>query len=146
MEALYPYFLIVHLVCAIIFLGFIFTDVVLFPVVRKQLDSNISEKIFKLISSRAIKIMPLCLVLLVISGGAMLSSYVNSKVGFFDTTTQQLLMIKVILALAIVVMVVVSLSYKIRNKPNPLAKIIHPLALCLGFVIVILAKLAFYMG
>lgn len=144
MAALYPYFLIVHLICAIIFLGFIFTDVVLFSAVRKKLGDEMADKMFGAISSRGVKIMPLCLLLLVITGGGMLSIYVNSSVGYFETSQQQFLMFKVLLALLIVAMVITSLSCKFLGKRNPIGKIIHPVALILGFGIVLCAKLAFY--
>ena len=52
MEALYPYFLLVHLVCAIIFLGFIFTDVVLLTPIRKVLGDEFANKMFSIICKR----------------------------------------------------------------------------------------------
>lgn len=145
MDAIYPYMLTLHLLCAIIFLGFIFTDVVLLSPLRKLLGDEMADKIFNIISSRGIKIMPFCLLLLVLSGGAMISRYVGGMQGFFDTPLQILLMIKVALALCIVCMVVVSLSCKFLGLKNPLAKNIHKIALILGFFIVVLAKMAFYM-
>ena len=89
--------------------------------------------------------MPLCLLLLVLSGGAMISRYIGSEAGYFSTSLQQFLVIKVFLALLIVLAVITSLTFHhILKKPNPLAKIIHPLALVLGLFIVVLAKFAFY--
>ncbi|CCF81104.1 hypothetical protein HBZS_115530 [Helicobacter bizzozeronii CCUG 35545] len=35
MQALYPYLLISHLLCAIIFIGYLFFDVVIFPSIKK---------------------------------------------------------------------------------------------------------------
>lgn len=35
MQTLYPFFLTTHLLCAIVFLGFIFTDVVLLGILRR---------------------------------------------------------------------------------------------------------------
>ena len=144
MESLYPYFLIIHILCAIIFLGYIFTDVVLLSLIRKKLGEEIADKIFSIIGSRARKIMPLCLALLILSGGVMISRYINSEVGFFDTTLQQFLFIKMILAFVILVAVVISLSCYYFGLKNPLAKIIHILTLILGLFIVLLAKMAFY--
>lgn len=103
MEATYPYILALHLLCAIIFLGFIFTDVVLLSLLSKALGEELVDKIFSLISKRGVKIMPICLFLL--SGGAMISRYVGTTQGFFDKPLQVLLMIKVVLALCIVCMV-----------------------------------------
>lgn len=145
MEAMYPYFLVVHILCAIIFLGYIFSDVVLLTPIRKAVGDEVADKVFSVISKRGTKIMPICVLLLVLSGGAMMSRWLNFDMGFFNTKLQILLSIKIILALAIVAMVVTSLSFKfIIKKRNPLAKIIHPIALILGFFIVVLAKLAFY--
>ncbi len=143
MSALYPYFLVVHLLCAIIFLGFIFTDVVLLSLVRKKLGDEIANRVFAAMSARS-KMMPLSLLLLVITGGAMFGFYFNADVGYFATNLQRLLLLKVALACVIVIMVIVSLSCKFLHKPNPVGKIIHPVALCLGFLIVVLAKFAFY--
>lgn len=88
--------------------------------------------------------MPLCLLILILSGGAMISSYIGTEKGFFETKLQIILMIKAILALIILIMVCVSLGCKVLGVRNPLASIIHPLALILGFCIVVLAKVAFY--
>ena len=96
------------------------------------------------ISTRS-KFMPLCFLILLLSGGAMLSRYINSEVGYFETQLQQFLMIKTILALGIGVMIAISLTFfYVLKKPSPFRKIIHPVALGIGILIVILAKLAFY--
>lgn len=145
MEAMYPYLLIVHICCAIIFLGYIFTDVVLLEPLKKVLDSNIADKVFATIMKRGVKIMPLCVLLLVLSGGAMISRYIGGSQGFFDTPLQILLVIKMGFALLILAMVITSLSCKFLGLKNHLAKVIHPVVLLLGLIIVILTKLAFYL-
>lgn len=71
MESFYPYFLIVHLMCAIIFLGYIFCDVIFLNLVRKKLDNETANNVSSIISARS-KFMPLCFVVLLVSGGAML--------------------------------------------------------------------------
>ena len=146
MDMLYPYFLTIHLICAIIFLGFIFVDVVLLTPIRKILGDEFANQMWSVISKRGGKIMPFCLLVLVLSGGAMISRYIGSEIGYWNTTLQQLLVIKAFLALLIFFAVLVSLTfYYLLKKSNPLAKIIHPLALILGLFIVILAKFAFYL-
>ncbi len=145
METLYPIFLTIHLICAIIFLGYIFTDVILLTPLYKVLDHPTANKVFSTISKRGIKIMPLCLLLLILSGGAMVSRYIGSAHGFFTSNLQILLMLKIFFAACIFLMVIISLSCKFLKLKNPLAKLIHPIALILGFLIVILAKLAFYL-
>lgn len=147
MESLYAVFLVIHTICAIIFLGFIFCDVVLLTPIRKVLGDEIADKVWSVILKRGTKIMPFCVLMLVISGGAMMVRWLGFEKGFFTTNLQTLLSIKIILALMIVAMVVVSLSFKyiFTKYKNPLADIIHPAALFLGFFIVVLAKIAFYM-
>ena len=44
MEVVYPVLLIIHLFCAIIFLGYIFCDVVLLGLVRKHLGDSWADK------------------------------------------------------------------------------------------------------
>ena len=146
MDMLYPYFLTIHLICAIIFLGFIFVDVVLLTPIRKILGDEFANQMWSVISKRGGKIMPFCLLVLVLSGGAMISRYIGSEIGYWNTTLQQLLVLKAFLALLIFFPVLVSLTFHyLLKKSNPLAKIIHPLALILGLFIVILAKFAFYL-
>ena len=146
MDSLYPYFLLAHIVCAIIFLGFIFTDVVLLSPIRRLLGDEVADKVFAIISRRGVKIMPLCLVLLFLSGGAMISRYVGSTQGFFETPMQVMLVVKMLLAFAIMGMVIISLGCKFLGVRNPLGRVIHPIALCLGFIIVVLAKMAFFIS
>lgn len=146
MESLYPIFLVIHTLCAIIFLGFIFCDVVLLSPIRKILGDEVADRVWSVILKRGTKIMPFCVIMLVISGGAMMTRWLGLEKGFFTTNLQILLSIKIILAMIIVAMVVVSLSFKFifTKHKNPLADIIHPAALFLGFFIVILAKIAFF--
>ena len=146
MDMLYPYFLTIHLICAIIFLGFIFVDVMLLTPIRKILGDEFANQMWSVISKRGGKIMPFCLLVLLPSGGAMIIRYIGSEIGYWNTTLQQLLVIKAFLALLIFFAVLVSLTFHyLLKKSNPLAKIIHPLALILGLFIVILAKFAFYL-
>ncbi|MDE5602364.1 MAG: copper resistance protein CopD [Helicobacter sp.] len=145
MEVFYLYFLIVHLVSAIIFLGFIFTDVVLLTPLRKVLGDEFADKMFQGISKRGSKIMPFCLLLLVLTGGVMISHYIGGNQGYFDTFLQKALWVKVFFASLIVLAVIISLTcHYILKVRNPISKIIHPLALVFGAFIVVLAKIVFY--
>lgn len=144
MNLMYPYFLLIHLFCAIIFLGYLFCDVFLFSQVRKFLGDEFANKISCVMSKRT-QWMPLCFLLLIVTGMAMISQYIGTELGYFSTTLQQFLVLKSILALGIALMILISLGfYYLLKKPSPLRKIIHPLALTLGVIIVILAKFAFY--
>ncbi|MBZ7976809.1 copper resistance protein CopD [Campylobacter sp. RM12637] len=145
MESLYPFALIIHIFCAIIFVGYLFFDVVIFSRAKKNLSQELAQQIQESITKRAIKIMPICVVLLILTGGMMMSRWVGSEIGFFVTTFQKIFMLKVAFASLIFIMVAISLIFKfVIKKPNPLNKIIHPLALTLAILIVLCAKLMFY--
>lgn len=144
MDIFYPYAQLIHLLLAIIFLGYIFFDVVIFKTINYKFDSNLVQKIKSTISQKAIKIMPLSLLFIILTGGAMMSSYVGSKLGWFETSFQKLFMIKITLALLIVCGVILNLSRKIMGKKTlPFMKNFHLFALICGFFIVVLAKLMF---
>lgn len=140
----YTLALIIHLFCAIIFIGFVFADVIVLPAMKNVLDSNTLDKVKMAISNRARKIFPPSVLILILSGGFMLSKYINSDVGFFDSTLQQLLVIKVLLALVIVLGIVYSLTCKLLKKqPASIMQHFHKIVLFIGIFIIILAKLMF---
>ncbi len=140
----YSLALIIHLFCAIIFIGFVFTDNMVLPVMKKVLSEKKYQEVMKAISSRARQIFPLSLLILILSGGFMFSSYVNSEAGIFNSNLQILLMIKVILALFIASGVVYTLSMKFLKKQTHLImKHFHKFVLINGIIIIILAKLMF---
>ena len=144
MQAIYPYAQLIHLICAIIFVGFLFFDVIIFSRAKKKLPAEIAQKAQQAITSVAIKIMPLCVLILILTGGMMMSSWVGSKVGgYFESNLQIVFMIKVILALLIFAAVATNLTCKfILKRPSPLGNI-HPFAFAAAAIIVIFAKVMF---
>ena len=144
MQNLYPYAQIVHLFCAIIFVGYLFFDVVILKAASKKMPPELAQKAKQAIDSVAVRIMPICVLLLVLTGGMMMSNWVGSKAGgYFETNLQIAFMIKFFLAMVIVAAVIVNLSCKfIFKRPSPLGDI-HPIALTLAVAIVLLAKVMF---
>ncbi|MGB2553326.1 copper resistance protein CopD [Campylobacter sp. MOP51] len=145
MATIYPYMQILHLFFAIIFLGYIFFDVVIFNSLKSKLGENFKQT-KQAIGSKAIKIMPFCLLGLFITGGAMMSTWVGSKAGgYFQTPLQQIFMIKVILAFIIGFGVILNLSMKAMGlEPFKFMKEnLHKIAFVLGFFIVLFAKVMF---
>ncbi|MBR8461364.1 copper resistance protein CopD [Campylobacter sp. faydin G-105] len=145
MATIYEYAKIIHLFCAIIFLGYVFFDVVIFGRLKGILGTDF-ERVKQIITSKTIKIMPICVFLLVLTGGMMMSTWVGSKAGgYWQTPTQQVFMIKVILAFIIVCGVIFSLSCRALGKTPPafIKQNLHSIVLVLGFFIVLFAKLMF---
>jgi len=136
---------IVHLLAAIIFLGFVFADVMVLGVLKKDFGAEQFQKMKQSIGSRARKIFPLSVLTLLLTGGFMMSKYINSELGMFNTNLQLLLLVKIVLALAIISGIVYSLIQKLLGKqPHPhFAKHFHKYVLVLGLAIVVLAKSMF---
>lgn len=140
----YPIALTIHLLCAIIFIGYVFADVFVFPAINDVLDEKTRTQVKEHISNRARKIFPISVLILVLSGGFMFSKYINSEDGLVQTNLQVMLLIKVLLALIIVSGIIYSLSRKLfKKKPHPIMAHFHNIVLFLGVIIVILAKLMF---
>ncbi len=145
MEAIYPYANIIHLLLAIIFLGYVFTDTVMISALKDKFGKDTDQKINQTLGAKSFKIFPLSLLVIVLTGGMMMSKYINSDAGLFETTLQKLLVIKIILALIIVLGVLYNLYTKLTKKPKHpfMQEHFHKLVLVLGFFIVVLAKLMF---
>lgn len=145
MEAIYPYAHIIHLLLAIAFLGYVFSDVVMLSALKNRLGKETESKITQILGAKSFKIFPLALLFIVLTGGMMLSKYINSDAGVFETGLQKLLMFKVVLALLIVLGVLYNLYTKFTNKSKHpfMQEHFHKVVLLLGLCIVILAKMMF---
>ncbi|MFB1638071.1 copper resistance protein CopD [Campylobacter jejuni] len=115
MEEFYPYTLTIHLLCAILFIGYLFVDVFVLGVVKKK-NPNFDKSLF---SATGVKIMPFVVLLLFLSGGAF--------AGFHFKPLNLLFAVKIILAFGILSLVVFFLfCHFILKKKNPLGAFIHP--------------------
>ncbi len=132
MESLYFLFLIIHIFCAIIFIGYLFLEVVVLSKI------NFKPQIFKN------KIIPLSLVLLVISGFFMIHKWLGSDIGYFDLAYQKIFILKIFLAFLIFVMIFTNLFFQFVLKRQLVFKNIHILVLFLSIIIILCAKLIYY--
>ncbi|MAC82871.1 MAG: hypothetical protein CL624_01925 [Arcobacter sp.] len=140
----YTLILIIHLLSAIIFIGFIFADVIVFPAVKNKLGVEFHTKMIEAIVGRGLKIYPPIVVLLMGTGGYMFSKYVNSELGYFETPMQILLWIKFAFVVLIVLGVIYTMYCKLtKTVPVAFMNYFHSYALVLGIAIVILAKVMF---
>lgn len=142
---MYEVALIIHLLCAIIFIGFIFADVVVFKGLDEKYSKEESRQIKETIYKRGVKIYPFSLLLLFLTGGFMFSKYVNSDMGYFTTPLQQLLWLKLSLVMLIIFGVLYALLCRVRGvKSAAFMEYFHTIALVLGVLIVVIAKLMFF--
>ncbi len=140
----YSLILIIHLLCAIFFIGFIFTDIFVFPILSKKFSKTEVQNIKASIGERGIKIFPLMVLVLLITGTMMFSKYINAEVGYFQSTFQYLLWLKVFLVLIIASGIVYSLFCKVTKRvPVAFMSHFHKYVFVLTVLIVIIAKLMF---
>ncbi len=140
---IYNIMLLIHLFCAIIFIGFLFADIFVIKALDKKYEN--AHEIKKPIYNKAVKIFPFAVLILVLSGGYMFSKYINFTLGYTQTNLQILLLIKIFLVFLIALGILYSLSCKIRKKePFKLMKYFHIFAFCLAIIITVLAKVMFW--
>ena len=145
MEAIYPFAHVIHLILAIIFLGYVFSDVFIISAISKVLKGDTKKEVNQTLGKISFKIFPLSLLIIVLTGGMMMSKYINSSAGMFQTDMQKIFMFKIVLALVIVLGVLSNLfvKYTGRTKSNFMTNHFHKLVLVLGFFIVVSAKYMF---
>lgn len=135
---------IIHLLCAMVFIGFIFADLFIFPAVKKKYGTEAYTNMMTAIVGRGMKIYPLVVLILIITGGYMFTKYINSEAGIFNTSLQMLLLLKVFLVLLIILGVIYTMFCKLTKKePVAFMKHFHAYALILSVGIVIIAKCMF---
>ncbi len=145
METIYPYIHIIHLVLAIMFLGYVFTDLAVISALKGKFDKENQQKINQSLGKRSFRIFPVTLLFLVLTGGMMMSKYINSTAGFAETNLQKILLFKI----ALVTIIVIGVGSNLYNKFTGGTKSIfmqnhfHKLVIVLGIFIVIAAKAMF---
>ena len=145
MDLIYPYAHIIHLILAIMFLGYVFTDLAVISALKGKFDKEDQQKVNQSLGKRSFKIFPITLLFLVLTGGIMMSKYINSTAGFADTNLQKILLFKIALVTIIVIGVGSNLYVKFTGgtKSNFMQNHFHKLVIVLGVFIVIAAKAMF---
>jgi len=145
MEVIYPFAHVIHLILAIIFLGYVFSDLAVISTLKNKFSKETQKEINQTLGKRSFKIFPLSLLFLVLTGGMMMSKYINSDAGLFQTDLQKVLVFKIILVLVIVLGVLSNLFVKFTGgkKSNFMENHFHKLVIVLGLFIVIAAKWMF---
>jgi hypothetical protein len=145
MEAVYPFAHVIHLLLAILFIGYVFTDVLVISSLKEKFKGETLKEISQTLGKKSFKIFPLSLLLLVLTGGMMMSQYINSEAGFFETSLQKWLVFKIALVSIIVAGVLYNLFCKFTKRAkHPFMETgFHKLVFVLGILIVISAKMMF---
>ena len=138
---MYLFFLIVHILSAVAFVGYVFFDVCIFPFAKKHIDEDTLARVKKAYTKGSAKVFGTAFLMLIISGIFMAKEYLGGESGWFGSSFQILLMAKIgVLGLmCLVTTISLFFVYKLK-KPDPFGKYSHHIALALCIVMIILAK------
>jgi hypothetical protein len=142
----YGLFVIIHLLCAIIFVGAVFFEVLVIEPLEKILPEGMGEKLAEAIPAHVRKFMPIVVALLFLTGGAMFWVHYSSRPDFFHSKLGIMLTIKTGLALSVLGIFVLAIRASIKGTMNPCRfKYTHRIVAVLMLGIVLLAKGMFYL-
>lgn len=142
----YPLIVLLHLSCAIVFVGAVCFEVLVLESFHRQFDHALMEKIEAAVMARVRTFMPVIVVLLFLSGFALFDIRCN---GFSCIQPQfgwgWLLLLKVLLAFGVLGVFISAIRAGMRGVMDPCRfRYTHRIVLSLMIGIVILAKLMFY--
>ncbi|MDO4433512.1 MAG: hypothetical protein Q4B82_02885 [Alysiella sp.] len=146
MNQLYPYAHIVHLFCAIAFVGGVIFEALILGVLHgKQVSRETRQEADKAIARRAVRVMPWIVLGVFLSGLVMLHRYIDVLKAPFTNGFSMQLTLKLLLALGILGHFGVAI-YKMKTQTLTVAwsKYIHRAVLLQMLLIVFLAKSMFY--
>jgi len=134
---------LVHLLCAVVFGGVVFTEVVLLPALKEKFGDDQFKEIEKtIIQKRGIRIIPVFVLFLYLSGFYMFHFYVKEL--DLSTNFGKILILKVTLAVFVLVLILTAITLFVRGKAGSrLFDYAHYGVLVLVFLIIISAKLMF---
>jgi len=148
-ELLYKIMLSVHLLCAMLFIGWGFAKLFVIAPTKSTFGSDNFANLQKELSKKVWKIYPANMMVLILTGTFLSTQYLTFENGIFPSTFQTMLILKALLAYGIGVKVVLSITkrlfFKMKNAqdPNPVESSAYYYIFTLGIAIVLLAKWMF---
>ena len=134
-----------HLICAIVFIGYVFFDVCIYPFAKKTVDVKTLEIVKKAYTKGSAKVFGTAFLLLLISGAYMAKDYFGGELGWWQSNFQKLLLIKIFVLLVMCFVTFISVfNVVILKKPDPFGKFSHLIALVLCLIMVVLAKVMWW--
>ena len=120
---MYLFFLITHLICAIVFIGYVFFDVCIYPFAKKTVDVKTLEIVKKAYTKGSAKVFGTVFLLLLISGAYMAKDYFGGELGWWQSNFQKLLLVKIFVLLVMCLVTFISVfNVVILKKPDPFGK------------------------
>lgn len=146
MASYYGLFLTIHLLCAIIFVGAVFFEVLVIEPLEKKLPEGMGAKLADAIPAHVRKFMPVVVALLFLTGAAMFWVHYSGRPEFFRSKFGIMLTVKMGLAFTVLGVFVSAIRASIKGTMNPCRfKYTHRIVAVLMLAIVLLAKGMFYL-
>ena len=144
MASWYPLILLLHLSCAIVFVGAVAFEVLVLESFHGKFEHALMERIEAAVMARARRFMPVVVALLFLSGFALFHLRCGG-LACLGTPFGWLLSLKVLLAFAVLGVFVGAIRAGLRGTLDPCRfRHTHRIVLALMAGIVVLAKLMFY--
>ena len=141
----HPLAVTVHLLCATIFIGVVFFEVLLLEGVRQRLGDQLMEKVEHAIIARARSIMPFIVAALFASGIYLAHTYLGTSGIAWNNAFTVLLTLKILLAISVLVHFVSAMLAAHQGcMSSRRFQITHISVAIHMLLIVILAKAMFY--
>ena len=141
----YPIALTTHLLCAIMFIGVVFFEIVMIEGIRKRIGDELMERFENALVGRARKVMPYVVGLLFLSGAYLLHSHFGALQLDWKNSFTVLLSIKIALAISVLIHFVTALRAQATGCMSSRRFQITHLSVGIHMLfIVILAKAMFY--
>ena len=145
MSAWYPWIVLLHLSCAIVFVGAVAFEVLVLESLHRHFDMATMQRIEQAVMARVRRFMPLIVVLLFVSGG-MLFAIRCDGLACIGSRFGNLLLLKVLLAFGVLGVFVQAMWAGIRGRMDACRfRHTHRIVLALMVGIVFLAKTMFYL-
>lgn len=137
------YFLVilVHILCAIVFVGYVFFDVCIYPMAKRYCDEELLKKVKSAYAKGGAKVFGSAFVLLLLSGVYLASNYIGGELGYLNSGFQVIFWIKMFLLILMCFITIISVFFVfVLKRQDPFGKYSHLIGLVLCIMIVICAK------
>lgn len=146
MAAYYGLFVTLHLLCALVFVGAVFFEVLVIEPLEKTLPGETAAQLAEAIPHRVRVFMPVVVALLYLSGAAMFWVHFSARPDFFQTRFGLLLSTKVTLTFLVLSVFVASMRAALKGTMDVCRfRYTHRIVAGLMLGIVLLAKGMFYL-
>ena len=120
---MYLFSMIVHILSAVAFVGYVFFDVCIFPFAKKHIDEDTLARVKKAYTKGSAKVFGTAFLLLIISGAYMAKDYFGGENGWLDSPFHILLATKIGVLGLMCLITAISLFF-VKKKARSLRQIL----------------------